>query len=213
MPIGIGELHTKDDDIILPGVTAEQLRSLPEYNDNLTFENESAISNVFTGAAGAGVAETAYNSYDDLYNHENYDQNNLFKNRKNKDTDTIPVIEENLQVGKDTVETGGVYVRSRIVEQPVQQTVNLKEERVTVERTPVDRVVSNTDLNKLKDETIELTEHAEVPVVSKEARVVEEISLNKEVKEREEKISDTVKHTEIDIEDLNKDNSSTGTLY
>ncbi len=45
-----------------------------------------------------------------------------------------------------------------------------------------------------------MTEHAEVPVVTKEARVVEEISLNKEVKETDETIRETIRNTEIEAE-------------
>jgi stress response protein YsnF len=49
---------------------------------------------------------------------------------------------------------------------------------------------------------IELIEHAEVPVVSKEARVVEEISIGKDVKHRDETVKDTVRKTEVDIEEI-----------
>ncbi len=216
VPIGLGELHTKDDDVLLTGVTAGQLNSLPEYDENITAENETAINGVFAGVATAGVAGTALNNDDaDLYDHDNYNENNLFKNRKDATAgnNTVSVIEENLKVGKQTVQTGGVYIKSRIVEHPAEETVNLKEEHVIVERTPVNRVVSNTDLNTFQEGTVELTEHAEVPVVSKEARVVEEISLGKEVNEREETIRDTVRHTEVDIENLDKNNTSTGTDY
>jgi stress response protein YsnF len=51
-----------------------------------------------------------------------------------------------------------------------------------------------------------MRERTEVPVVNKEARVVEEISLNKEVTERDETIRDTVRDTEVDIDKL--DNTS-----
>ena len=58
-----------------------------------------------------------------------------------------------------------------------------------------------------------MTEHAEVPVVNKEARVVEEISLGKEVTERDEVVRDTVRKTEVDVDNLssNADNLRTGT--
>ncbi len=114
---------------------------------------------------------------------------------------TIKVIQEDLQVGKRTVETGGVRVRSRIVSKPVEESVRLREERVTLQRNPVNRVATAADLNAFKEGEISLTEHAEVPVVNKEARVVEEISVGKQVNEREEVIRDTVRNTEVDVED------------
>lgn len=115
---------------------------------------------------------------------------------------SVQVIEENLQVGKREVQTGGVRLRSRIVERPVEEHLRLREEHVRVERTPVNRPVSEADLANFKEGDIELVERAEVPVVSKEARVVEEISLGKEVTEREETIRDTVRNTEVDVEQL-----------
>jgi uncharacterized protein (TIGR02271 family) len=123
-------------------------------------------------------------------------------------TGTISVIQEDLQVGKKEVETGGVRLRSRIVERPVEETVRLREEHVHVERTPVNRVATEADFAAFQEGTIEVTEHAEIPVVAKEARVVEEISLDKQVSEREEIISDTVRHTEVDTEDIDKDDTT-----
>lgn len=115
---------------------------------------------------------------------------------------TIKVIEENLEVGKRTVETGGVRLRSRIVAKPVEESIRLREERVTVNRTPVNRPATAADLNAFQEGEISLTEHAEVPVVSKTANVVEEISVGKEVAEREEVIRDSVRKTEVDVENL-----------
>jgi uncharacterized protein (TIGR02271 family) len=115
---------------------------------------------------------------------------------------TIPVIEENLAVGKREVETGGVRVRSRIIERPVEESIRLREEHVTVNRRPVDRAVSEGDFAAFREGDIEITEHAEKAVVAKEARVVEEVSVGKNVTEREETVSDTVRSTEVDVEQV-----------
>lgn len=112
------------------------------------------------------------------------------------------VIEENLQVGKRTEQTGGVRLRSRIVEKPVEASVRLREEHVTVQRTPVNRPATEADFQAFKEGQIELTESAERAVVGKEAHVVEEVSLGKEVTEREQVIHDTVRNTEVDIEQI-----------
>jgi len=116
----------------------------------------------------------------------------------------IPIIEENIEVGKRAVQTGGVRVRSRIVEKPVEEDLRLRTERVYVQRNPVDRPASDADFTSFKEGEIELKEHAEVPVVNKEARVVEEISLGKDVDERTETVRDTVRKTEVDVDDLEK---------
>jgi len=124
-------------------------------------------------------------------------------------TTSIPIIEEQLNVGKRTVETGGARLRSRIVERPVEENLRLREERVTVERNPVNRAATEADFTNFKEGTIEVTERAEVPVVAKEARVVEEVSLGKEVQEREETIRETVRKTEVDVENITDSSRST----
>ncbi|GGC05134.1 YsnF/AvaK domain-containing protein [Dyadobacter sediminis] len=117
-------------------------------------------------------------------------------------TGAIPVIKEELHVGKREVQTGGVRLKSRIIHRPVEESIRLREEFVSVERTSVDRLATEADFTAFKEGTIEVVEHAEVPVVSKEARVVEEVSLVKDVDEREEVISDTVRSTQVEVEDL-----------
>lgn len=115
---------------------------------------------------------------------------------------TAQVIEENLQVGKRTEQTGGVRLRSRIVERPVEASVRLREEHVTVQRKPVNRVATEADFTAFKEGDMTLTESAERAVVAKEAHVVEEVSLGKQVTEREEVIHDTVRNTEVDVEQI-----------
>ncbi|MGV3586491.1 MAG: YsnF/AvaK domain-containing protein [Adhaeribacter sp.] len=170
-----------------------------------------------------GTTDTDYNrtNINDDFNRNNldtdYNRTNLDTdfNRTNLDSDrldsdrSIPIIEENLQVGKREVETGGVRLRSRIIERPVEEHLRLREEHVNVTRNPVNRPVGEGELNTFREGTIEMTEHAEVPVVNKEARVIEEVSLNKEVQERDEVVRDTVRKTEVDVENLNRNNLDT----
>ncbi len=126
-------------------------------------------------------------------------------NNSDSTTNSIPVIEEELQIDKREVETGGARLRSKIIERPVEESVRLRSERVNVERNPVDRPATEADFTSFKEGTIEVTERKEVPIVNKEARVVEEISFGKEVTEREETIHDTVRSTDVDVEKLDAD--------
>ncbi|MFL6350992.1 MAG: YsnF/AvaK domain-containing protein [Bryobacteraceae bacterium] len=121
----------------------------------------------------------------------------------------VPVVEEELRVGKRAVLRGGVRVYSRVVEQPVEETVNLQEERVRVERQPVNRPVKESDFRTGQDEVIEVEEYAEEPVVSKEARVVEEVRVSKDASQRKQTIKDTVRRTEVNVENLGNE-SATG---
>jgi stress response protein YsnF len=117
----------------------------------------------------------------------------------------IPIIEEEIRIEKREVETGGVVLRSRIVERPVEENLRLREERVRIERVPVDRPANEADLASFQEGSIELTERAEVPVISKEARVVEEINIGREVEEHDETIRETVRKTDVQAEEFRKD--------
>lgn len=114
----------------------------------------------------------------------------------------IPVVEEELKVGKREVQRGGVRVYSRVVETPVNESIGLREEHVNVERRPVNQPISTADANAFKEQSIELRETAEEAVVQKSARVVEEVLVGKEVSQRQENIHDTVRHTEVQVENL-----------
>ena len=125
---------------------------------------------------------------------------------------TIPVVEENLNVDKQEVERGGARIRSRIIERPVKENIRLREEHVVVNRRPVDREVTDADLQNFRPGEMEITERAEVPIVGKQARVVEEIEVGKEVTERDETIRETVRGTDVDVEQFNSDaDNATGT--
>jgi uncharacterized protein (TIGR02271 family) len=127
------------------------------------------------------------------------------------DSRTIPVIQEELQVGKREVQRGGVRVYQHIKETPVDQSVRLHEERVHVERHPVDRPASEADLSGLKESSFELRETAEEAVVGKTARIVEEVVVSKEATERTEEIHDKVRRTDVEIEQLGTSGRDTST--
>ena len=181
---------------------------ISSFFSNLFEDEGDASSHTEAGSRGTVVtihAQTEHEALQAVEILDNYgavDVNEYAdKARSNAGSDgKVQVIQEELQVGKREVETGGVRLRSRIVERPVEESIRLREEHVSVERTPVDRVATEADFAGFKEGTVEVVEHAERPVVAKEARIVEEVSLGKEVSEREETVSDTVRHTEVDTE-------------
>ena len=114
----------------------------------------------------------------------------------------IPIIEEELEVSKRSVDRGGVRVIRRVVEMPAEQSINLREEHVVINRHPVDRAATQADLDGQTNRTIELAETAEEAVISKEAHVVEELVIGKQSTQRVEHVHDTVRRTEVEVEDL-----------
>jgi len=115
--------------------------------------------------------------------------------------EVIPVVQEELRVGKRAVQQGGIRVYTRVTERPVEEQVNLRSEKVTVERRPTDRPVTNADA-AFRERTIDASETREEAVVNKQARVVEEVALNKQVDQRTETIRDTVRRTDVDVQQL-----------
>ncbi|MCP2044148.1 YsnF/AvaK domain-containing protein [Pontibacter sp. HSC-36F09] len=118
---------------------------------------------------------------------------------------TIPIMEERLNVGKREVERGGVHMRSRIVERPVEEHLRLREEHLDIERNKVNRPATDRDFQNFKEGEINITERAEVPVVNKEARVVEEVKISKHTEERDETVRGTVRKTDVEIDKQDRD--------
>lgn len=149
-----------------------------------------------TGATATGMGTTADNMAASTR------PDNLAADTRMEGEQRIPVVEEELRVGKREVQRGGVRVFQRVQEKPVQESVNLREEHVKVERHPVDQPASEADIAAFKEGAVELRETAEEPVVSKTARVVEEVVVGKEVTQRTEDINDTVRRTDVQVEQL-----------
>lgn len=186
-------VHTQSED------EAERAADILDDNGAVDVDERAATygSTTSSGMMGSSATMGATGFVDDTMNTAGYDRTNAVDGDQK-----IQVVEENLQVGKREVETGGVRVRSRIVERPVEENLRLREERVVVQRNPVNRPATDADLNAFQEGQIEVRETAEQAVVSKTANVVEEISIGKEVNEREETIRDTVRKTEVDVENL-----------
>jgi uncharacterized protein (TIGR02271 family) len=117
----------------------------------------------------------------------------------------IPIVEEELRIGKREVERGGARVRSYVREVPVHEQVTLREEHVSVERRPVQQgeaqsVAGGRPEDLLQDREIVMRETAEEAVVQKVAQVREEVVVRKTAEEHVEQVNETVRHTEVDVE-------------
>lgn len=116
--------------------------------------------------------------------------------------DSAPVVEENWVVGKRTIDIGGLRVIKRMSVAPVSESIRLRQEKATVERKPVDRMATEADFQNFKEGTFEIRETAEEAVITKSARVVEEVAIGRSVTDRSETVSDSVRRTHVDVERL-----------
>ncbi len=115
-----------------------------------------------------------------------------------KGEEVIPLSEEQLEVGKRTVDRGTTHIRRYVVEKPVEQNVTLQSERVTVERrTPIGTAAEGS--SAFEERVVEVRETAEEPVVAKTAHVVEEVVVGREATERTETVKDTVRREDVEV--------------
>ena len=144
-------------------------------------------------AAGAAGGASAFAGFDK-------ESSTNDQNRTTGQEEVIPVVEEQLVVGKRDVSRGGVRVRSYVTETPVHEQVRLRDEQINVERRTVDQPLSAADGDAFRERTIDMTATGEEAVVGKTARVVEEVVVSKTASERVEDVSDTVRRTDVEVD-------------
>lgn len=141
-----------------------------------------------------GWREEGYSSYDPTAKPYRADEVQAERGR------VVPVVREELEVGKRQVDLGAVRVFSRMESRPVNETVELREERADIQRRPVDRPATDADLKAFEGGAIEVHEMAERAVVNKSARVVEEVVVGTHVDTKQQTISDTVRNTVVEVQ-------------
>jgi uncharacterized protein (TIGR02271 family) len=115
----------------------------------------------------------------------------------------IPVIHEELEVGKRRVETGaGVRVQKSAYEEEQVVDVPLLHEQVEVQRVPVDRVVDGPVAVRHVGDTIIVPVMQEVLVVQKQLRLVEELHIRRTRTERRDPRTVVLRKEEATVERL-----------
>jgi uncharacterized protein (TIGR02271 family) len=122
----------------------------------------------------------------------------------------LPVVQEELEIGKREVDLGTVRVYSRTVETPVNEAIQLRSQRAEIERRPVNRPATQEDLQAFQGGSIEVRETTERAVVSKTAHVVEEVVVGTATSTEQQTVDDTVRSTVVEV-DQGKPASTAGT--
>jgi uncharacterized protein (TIGR02271 family) len=112
----------------------------------------------------------------------------------------VELAEEELTAQRRTVDRGDVRVQKEVVAEEQTLDVPVTEERVNISRHSVDRDVAPGETT-FQEETIEVPVHGEEVDVRKEARVREEVEISKEAVQGTERVTDTVRREEIEIDD------------
>ncbi|HEY9576183.1 MAG TPA: YsnF/AvaK domain-containing protein [Pseudobacillus sp.] len=131
----------------------------------------------------------------------NLDTNDLNVNADLTDEQRLRLREERLEVDKERVQKGEVYVEKDVVEEPRTVNVNVERDEVYVERRPVDEVASAQDASPIvgDDDTIRIPITEERVEVTKRPVVSEELIIGKRKVQDTETVSETVKREEAHI--------------
>lgn len=113
--------------------------------------------------------------------------------------EVVRLAEEQLDIGKRQITTGKSRIRRFITEKPVQQQITLHEEHCEVARREVNDPSLAKDID-WKDRIIEVVETSEQPVVTKTARVAEEVVIRRRGSDRVETVRDTVRRQQLEVE-------------
>lgn len=151
-------------------------------------------------AATGAVAGSAYATEAPYAGKKGYVAETAVRGTDVEGEQSIPIVEEQLVVGKREVDRGGARVRSYVTEIPVHEQVRLRDEKINVQRRAVDRPLTDAD-DAFRERTINVTATGEEAVVGKTARVVEEVVVSKTAGSHVEEIDDTVRRTEVEIDE------------
>lgn len=113
--------------------------------------------------------------------------------------EVLSLAEEEINVGKRLVQEGTTRIRRFVTETPVEAQVTLHEEHARVVRRAI------ADPNYLKnidwtDRTIEVTETAEEPVITKSSHVAEEVVVQREGSDHVKTVRDKVRRQKVEVE-------------
>lgn len=118
--------------------------------------------------------------------------------------EVLRLAEEQLNVGKEMVQTGETRVRRFVTEREVSQDISLHEEHAQIMRRVVNDPKSIVDID-WADRTIHVVETAEHALVSKSARVVEEVELSKIGSDHVETVHEKLRRQQVEIERVGAD--------
>lgn len=82
MPVGRARYREAEHQVVFPNVTQELLSSLPDFLtvERLTQEDEYAVRNAYSGE-GEGVSSSEDQDRQSFYDHEDYNEDNLYKRK------------------------------------------------------------------------------------------------------------------------------------
>jgi len=112
----------------------------------------------------------------------------------------IPVIQEQLTVDKEVVETGKVIIHKRVVEEEQTLNIPLLHESYEVEHVPVNKMVDAPPPVRYEGDTVIIPVVHEVLIVEKRFEVIEEVHVIKKKTATPHTQQVTLQKDEVEIE-------------
>ena len=159
-----------------------------------TGRTASTTQTTATRSTGASLAETAGAAATGMMA-----QGTTARDAKLGDDREITLSEEQVKVGKRTVDAGAVRLRKIVRTEIVNQPVEIRHEDVVVERITADKVNPGTAASDFKEETIDVPLTREEAVVSKEAHVTGAVRVNKTSTAETQNVSETVRKEDVEV--------------
>ena len=181
LPAGLIQRVDVEDRRVWVDLTKNQIENAPEF-DELRYRDDdyrTEIGGYYTG-------------------HTATDRDHTGSQREYADMDSgvIERTEERLTVDKETQQVGSVRVGKRVVEETQSVGVPVTREELVIERRSVDRPAGATPT----EDSVEIPVDEEQVRTGKEARVVEELEVGKTAKTDTQRVTDTVRREEFDVD-------------
>ena len=187
----IGSVNDDEDELIYTKdqVENQDWSSAPAGD---SYDSSATVDTYDSTATGtAGMADTA-DTYDSTATADTY--------AGDRDDSVIERREERLTVDKQTEQAGSVRVGKHVEEEVQSVDVPVTREEVTLERRSVDRPAGG---EAFTEDSIDVPVYEERVEVNKEARVVEELDVDKTAYTDTEHVEETVRREEFDIDEGN----------
>lgn len=157
--------------------------------DNRDDKTGGLVTDSMVNAGGLNIGATGYSDETTRASGDN--------------TIRVPVVEEELHVDKTMQQAGEVSIHKEVVEEQVNVPVTLQHEEVVITRHAVNRdLAPGESASGLEDdEVIRVPVMEEQAQVSKTARVVEEVEIDKRLVSEQQTVTDTVRREEVEIDD------------
>lgn len=114
----------------------------------------------------------------------------------------VPVLAEELQVGKESVVTGGVRVHKRIVERTEVVDQPIQTEEVEVERVPINQIIDTAPAVRYEGDVIVVPLVEEVIVTEKRLMLREEVRIRRHKFETRKPQQVTLRTEQVEFEEV-----------